>query len=83
MRINGCLVRASQFFQQFCLVVRNKPGKEHIIPDALSRLASANRAGHDDLYSELDALFTYYTTLVEISPDFVTQIFDSYLSNNW
>lgn len=76
MRMNVHLVRASQFLQQFCLVVRHKPGKEYIIPDALSELASANCAGHDDFYSELDALFTYDTTLVEISPDLVKRILD-------
>ena len=64
-------------------MVRHKPGKEHIIPDALSRLASANRAGHDEVYSELDALFTYHTTLVEISPDLIKRILDGYLADDW
>ncbi len=83
MRMNVRLVRASQFLQQFCLVVRHKPGKEHIIPDALRRLASASRAGHDEVYSELDALFTYHATLVEISPDLIKRILDDYLANDW
>ncbi len=83
MKMNVCLVRASQFLQQFRLVVRHKPGKEHIIPDALSRLASANRAGHNKVYSELDALFTYHTTLVEISPDLIKRILDGYLADDW
>lgn len=83
MRMNVRLVRASQFLQQFRLVVRHKPGKEHIIPDALSRLASANRAGHDEIYSELDALFTYHATLVEISPDLIKRILDGYLADDW
>lgn len=83
MKMNAHLMRASQFLQQFCLVVCHKPGKEHIIPNALSRLASANCAGYNNLYSELDALFTYYTTLVEISLDLATRILDGYLSNNW
>lgn len=68
MRMNVCIVGVSQFVQQFCLVVHHKPGKEHIIPDALNRLASANRARHNDFYSELDALFIYHVTLVQISP---------------
>ncbi len=63
--------------------MRHKPGKEHIIPDALSRLANANRASHDDLYSELDTLFMYHTILVEISPNLATRILDGYLSDNW
>lgn len=81
--MNVCLVRASQFFQQFRLVVLHKPGKKHIIPDALSRLASTNRAGHNKVYSELDALFTYHTTLVVISPNLIKRILDGYLANNW
>ena len=81
--MNVRLARASQILQQFCLVVRHKPGKEHIIPDALSRLTSANRAGHDKVYSELDALFTYHATLVEISPDLIKRILDGYLADDW
>lgn len=64
MKMNVCLVRTSQFLQQFCLVVRHKPGKKHIIPDALSKLASVNCTKHNNYYSKLDALFTYHTTLV-------------------
>ncbi len=81
--MNVCLMRASQFLQQFRLVVRHKPGKEHIIPNALSRLASASHAGHDEVYSELDALFTYHATLMEISPNLIKHIFDGYLANDW
>ena len=83
MRINVYLVRVSQFLQQFCLVVWHKPGKKYIIPDTLRRLASANRARHDEVYSELDALFTYHATLVEISPDLIKRIFDGYLADDW
>lgn len=64
-------------------MVRHKLGIEHIISNVLSRLTSANRAGHDNLYSELDALFTYHTTLVGISPKLATQILDGYLSDDW
>lgn len=77
MRMNVRLVKTSQFLQQFCLVVRNKPRKEHITSDALSRLASANRARYDNHYSKLNALFTYQVILVEISPDLVKRILDS------
>lgn len=77
------LVRASQFLQQFCLVIRHKPGKEYIIPDALSRLTSANRARHNNLHSKLDALFTYYATLVELSPNLVRRILNGYLADDW
>lgn len=83
MRMNVCLVRASQFFPQFCLMVYYKPRKEHIIPDALSRLASTNYVGQDNLYFELDAFFIYHASLVNISPNLVRHIIDGYLVNNW
>ena len=83
MRINVCLVRAFQFLRQFRLVVRHKPGKEHIIPDLLSRLASANNTFQDDEYLELDSLFAYHITLVEINPDLVKRILDGYAVDSW
>lgn len=83
MRLNLQLVRASQFLQQFKLDVRHKPGKEHIIPDALSRLASANVGQADPSYSELDALFTYNTTLVEICPELISRILAGYEADNY
>ena len=78
MRMNLRLVRASQFLQQFRLDLRHKPGKEHIIPDALSRLASTNVGCSDASHSELDALFTYNSTLIEIQPDLVSRILAGY-----
>ncbi len=83
MRMKVRLVRASQFLRQFHLIVRHKLGKEHIIPDALSRLACANNSGHDPEYSELDVLFVYYTTLMQINLDLVKRILDGYTSNEW
>ena len=83
MKINVRLIRASQFLRQFHLIVRHKPEKEHIITDALSRLASANSSGHDAEYAEHDALFIYHTTLVWINPDLVKQILDGYTSDGW
>ena len=83
MKMNVRLIRASQFLRQFHLIVRHKPGKEHIIPDALSRLASANNSGHDPEYSKLDALFVYHPTLVQINPDLVKRILNDYASNKW
>lgn len=64
MKMNICLVKASQFLQQFRLVVRHKPGKEYIIPDILSRLTSANITRHKEIYFKLDALFTNHATSV-------------------
>lgn len=83
MKMNVHFIRAFQFLQQFRLVVRYKPGKEHIIPDALRRLASINHTGHNEVYFEFDALFTYHATLVEISPYLIKRILDGYLADNW
>lgn len=83
MRKNVRFMRVSWFFQQFYLIIRHKPEKMHIIPNALNKLASANHAGHDNLYSKLDALFIYYATLVEISHKLIKSILNGYLANNW
>lgn len=83
MRLNLRLVQASQFLQQFKLEVRHKPGKEHIIPDALSRLANTAPPPTDPQYSELDALYIYNTTLIEIHPHLISQILAGYDSDPW
>lgn len=83
MRLNLRLVQTSQFLQQFKLNIRHKPGKEHIIPDALSWVASV-KIRHPDLqHSRLDALFTYNTTLVKKYPALVSQILIGYKANPW
>lgn len=81
--MNIRLVRASQFLQQFRLVVQHKPGKEHILPDALSRLASVNTnlPSQDLVYSELDAFFVYNATLVTINKDLAQHIVKGYKSD--
>ena len=77
MRMNVRLIRASQFHRQFELQVTHKPGKEHIVPDALSRLASLNQDSTiASEHSELDILFT--TSLVQISTDFYDRCVHGY-----
>lgn len=83
MRLNLRLIRASKFLQQFKLDVRHKPEKEHIIPDALSRLASAKNPLTDTRHSKLDALFVYNTILIEIYLMLVSQILASYDADPW
>lgn len=83
IRMNIRLVGASQFLQLFYLIVRHKSGKEHIISGTLSRLASANKAGHNPDYSKLNTLFVYHTTLVEINQEIVKRILDGYASDSW
>ena len=83
MRINIRFVRVSQFLHQFRLVMRHKPGKEYIIPNVLSKLASANDTFQDDVYSEFDSFFVYHTTLVKINPDLGKCILDRYAADSW
>ena len=67
LRMNVRLVRASQFLRQFRLEVRHKPGKEHVVPDALSRLASANTTSSlSEDHSELDVLYACATQAIDI-----------------
>lgn len=75
-------MKTSQFLQQFLLVVQHKLSKKYIIPDALSRLASASHTRHNEVYSELNALFTYYATLVEINPNLIQRILNCYLADD-
>lgn len=83
MRLNLRLIRAFHFLQHFKLDVRHKLGKEHIILDALSCLASANAAPTNPHHLELDALFVYNATLIEIYPVLVSRILARYDSDPW
>ncbi len=83
MRLNLRLVKAFQFLLQFKLNIRHKLGKEHVIPDVLSRLASTNTCHADLQHSEFDALFTYNATLVEIHPVLVSRILADYKADPW
>ena len=83
IKLNLRLIRASQFLQQFKLDIRHTPGKEHIIPDALSHLASANSPPTDARHSELDVLFIYNITLIKIHPTLVSRILASYDTDPW
>lgn len=64
-------------------MVCDKLKKEHIILDALSRLASANHVEDNKVYFELNALFIYHATLVEISLNLIKRILNGYLADNW
>lgn len=83
MRLNLRLVWASQFLQQFKLDIRHKLGKEHIIPDILSHLASTTIEQVDLHHLELDTLFTYSTTLVELHPTLISRILAGYNTDPW
>lgn len=81
--MNPRLVRASQFFQQFRLDVWHKPSKKHIISDVVRRLASTNFSCSNPSYSELNALFIYNTTLIEIHPNLISRIQAGYENDEY
>ena len=82
IRSNIRLVRVSQYLSQFSLDIRHKPGKDNIVSDALSRLSSTDMclSGSND-YSELDALYVYNTTFVEISENFRNRLIQEYFND--
>lgn len=82
--MNIQLIRILQFFWQFSkLKIRHKPGKKHIVSDALSWLASTNTnlSSLNLEYFELNTLFMYSTTLVDIYSDLINIIIDDYKTN--
>jgi hypothetical protein len=78
-KLNLRLVRASAFLSQFDLDVRFRPGKEHVVPDALSRLPQQDNSaqGLDEFLDTQvsstevhEPVYAYNATLVEMSTDF-------------
>ena len=65
LRLNVRLIRASQCLKQFRLDVRHKPGKEHIVPDTLSRLASTKSSQLSEDHSELDVPYVCGTRAID------------------
>lgn len=80
-KLNLRLVRAFEFFSRFDLNIRHKSGKEHIAPDALSRLISTNQKAHPMNEPELDAIYVFHARFVSISDDFKRRIIDGYYQN--
>ena len=84
-KLNLRLIRASEYIQQFRnLEFRHKPGKRHVVPDALSRLpntASSEVSSSQHDAGELDALYACAytaTTLVKLSPELRQQMIEGY-----
>lgn len=78
-KLNLQLVRASQYLSQYNLDVRHRPGKIHLVPNALSRLLGdmGNKNSNKD-NNTLDDIDTYHVTLIEMSKDYKTQLRDAY-----
>ena len=77
-KLNLQLIRALNYIQRFNVELRHKPNKQHIVPNALSRLTSTN-TGIAPAKSELDALFT--TTLVKVEENFRRKLVAGYTSD--
>jgi hypothetical protein len=68
-KLNLRLVRALQYLSQFRLDVRYRPGRQHIVPDALSRLSATEGLG-DSKTDTLEEPFIFNTTVIELAEDF-------------
>ena len=78
-KANMRLVRAAQYLSQFDLDVRWKPGRQHIVPDALSRLPTKQSPQEtEDALADLDEGHVFHATIAEMSEDFRSAIKDGY-----
>lgn len=78
-RMNLRLVRASQYASQFNLDVRWRPGKQNVVPDALSRLLREREEKFDtNVAGVLDDVFSFVMTLTEMSGEYRTKLKDAY-----
>ena len=87
-KLNLQIIWALEYFQWFNLDVRHKPGKMHIISDALSRLASCEKTAKSTVEGKLDMLaatvqeiWANPATLVELSNDFKKKLKTGYENN--
>ena len=82
IRMNIRLVKASQFLNQFNFDVKYKSRKEHIISDVLFRLISSNiNLFSNSNHFELNALYVYNTTFVELLTEFRDRIIQNYIDD--
>ncbi|SLM33512.1 reverse partial [Lasallia pustulata] len=80
-KVNLRLVRASQYISTFNLDIRFRPGKQHIVPDALSRLmnkAAEERVGTSSDEGTLDEVFAFYVSLVELTESYRAKLVKAY-----
>ena len=68
-KLNPRLIRALQYLSQFNLDIRYRPGKEHIVANALSQLPT-QRTAENSTSGVLDDLTVFYVIVVELSQDF-------------
>ena len=77
-KLNNRLTRASQYLSQFGnLQVLYKPGREHIVPDALSRLSAPGQIDEAEDVLE-DLVFSHHTQELHIDEAFQRQLIAAY-----
>lgn len=81
-KLNLRLIRASTYISQFNIAIKHKAGREHIIPDTLSRLPSTlNRALKT--VTQTTEVHAYAGTTVELSEAFKERILEAYKTQKW
>jgi len=74
-KLNNRLTRASQYLSSFHnLKVVYRLGREHVVPDALSRLMAESEPVEEDDDVLDDLLMAFQTTSVEIEPKFRAEL---------
>lgn len=81
LRMNIRLIKVPQIFNQFRLNIKYKLDKNHKIFDAFFRFVSINTKTQSSKHSKLNVLFTYNTTLIEMSNKFYDNILKRYFKN--
>lgn len=87
-RTNPKLARAAEYLQRFEIQIYHRPGRLHIVPDALSRLPSrhSTTTSQDDVIFNLHLrrvypIFVYTATLVAMTDDLKRQFLEGYKSD--
>jgi hypothetical protein len=77
--LNLRLAKASLYLQQFDIDVRYRPGKLHLVPDALSRLQLKKMPESDPNADILDDVaHVFHAIIVELSDDFKERLVQAY-----
>ncbi|KAH5051069.1 hypothetical protein HBI81_244270 [Parastagonospora nodorum] len=83
--LNLRLAKASVYLQQFSLDVRYRPGRLHLVPDALSRL-HPKYIPETDVETDMlnDLAHVFHAIIVEMSQDFKDRLKQEYQADpNW
>ena len=77
-KLNLKLVRASMYLSQYKLNMIYKPGKSHLVPDALSRLPSTASMDSKTDSLDLDSAHAYNGVVAVMSQDFKSRVMKGY-----